>query len=66
MKSNRIRAEIFNLEGMKVHICRDLSQMDFSKLLDDVYMICYKDNSGNTLWTERYIKSEKKELVFNV
>jgi hypothetical protein len=65
MKPNQIRAEVFNLEGMKVHICRDLSQMDFSKLLDDVYMICYKDNTGNTLWTEKYIKSQKPEYVFN-
>lgn len=65
MKSNQIRAEVFNLEGMKVHICRDLNNMDLSKLLDDVYMICYKDNSGNTLWTEKYVKSQKTELVFN-
>lgn len=65
MKPNQIRAEVFNLEGMKVHICRDLSQMDFSKLLDDVYMICYKDNTGNTLWTEKYIKSKKLEYVYN-
>lgn len=66
MKSNQIRAEVFNLEGMKVHICRDLNNMDLSKLLDDVYMICYKDNSGNTLWTEKYVKSQKTELVFNI
>lgn len=66
MKSNQIRAEVFNLEGMKVHICRDLNQMDLSKLLDDVYMISYKDSTGNTLWTEKYIKSQKTELVFNV
>lgn len=63
MKTNQIRAEIFNLEGMKVHICKDLNQMDLSKLLDDVYMICYKDSSGNTLWTEKYIKSQKSEFV---
>jgi hypothetical protein len=63
MKPNQIRAEVFNLEGMKVHICKDLNQMDLSKLLDDVYMICYKDNTGNTLWTERYIKSQKKEYA---
>lgn len=66
MKSNQIRAEVFNLEGMKVHICRDLNNMDLSKLLDDVYMICYKDNTGNTLWTEKYVKSQKTELVFNI
>ncbi len=66
MKSNQIRAEVFNLEGMKVHICRDLNNMDLSKLMDDVYMICYKDNSGNTLWTEKYVKSQKTELVFNI
>ncbi len=66
MKSNQIRAEVFNLEGMKVHICRDLTNMDLSKLMDDVYMICYKDNTGNTLWTEKYVKSQKAELVFNI
>lgn len=66
MKPNQIRAEVFNLEGMKVHICKDLSQMDLSKLLDDVYMICYKDSSGATLWTEKYIKAQKPEFVFNV
>lgn len=64
MKTNLIRAEVFNLEGMKVHICRDLSNMDFSKLLDDVYVICYKDSSGETLWTEKYIKSQKPEYVY--
>ena len=63
MRPNQIRAEVFNLEGMKVHICKDLNQMDLSKLLDDVYMIRYKDNEGNTLWTERYIKSQKKEYA---
>lgn len=63
MRPNQIRAEVFNLEGMKVHICKDLNQMDLSKLLDDVYMICYKDSEGNTLWTERYIKSQKKEYA---
>lgn len=66
MKSNQIRAEVFNLEGMKVQICRDPNNMDFSKLLDDVYMICYKDSSGNTLWTEKYVKSQKNELVYNI
>ncbi len=66
MKPNQIRAEVFNLEGMKVHICRDLSQMDFSKLLDDVYMISYKDTTGTTLWTEKYIKSKKQEFAYHV
>lgn len=65
MKTNQIRAEVFNLEGMKVHICKDLTQMDLSKLLDDVYMISYKDSNGNTLWTEKYIKSQKQEFVYH-
>lgn len=66
MKTNQIRAEVYNLEGMKVHICKDLNQMDLSKLLDDVYMISYKDASGNTLWTEKYIKSQKHQFVYHV
>jgi len=65
MNTNQIRAEVYNLEGMKVHICKDYSQMDLSKLLDDVYMISYQDNSGNVLWTERYIKAPKNEFAFN-
>jgi hypothetical protein len=66
MKTNQIRAEVYNLEGMKVHICKDINQMDLSKLLDDVYMISYKDFSGETLWTEKYIKSKKQQFVYHV
>lgn len=66
MKTNQIRAEVYNLEGMKVHICKDINQMDLSKLLDDVYMISYRDASGETLWTEKYIKSKKHQFVYHV
>lgn len=65
MKPNQIRAEVFNLEGNKVHICRDLNQMDLSKLPDDVYMISYRDIQGNTLWTEKYIKSRQQEYAMS-
>jgi hypothetical protein len=63
MKSNQIRAEVFNLEGNKVHICRDLNQMDLSRLPEDVYVIIYRDGDGNTLWTEKYVTSVKQEFA---
>jgi hypothetical protein len=62
MRTNQIRAEVFNLEGEKVHICKDFNNMDLSKLIDDVYLISYKDSNGNVLWTERFVKA--KELVY--
>jgi hypothetical protein len=65
MKTKQIRAEVYNLEGMKVHICRDFNQMDLSKLVDDVYMISYLDSEGNVLWTERYVKAPKLEYALN-
>jgi hypothetical protein len=64
MKTNQIRAEVFNLEGEKVHICRDINNMDLSKLLDDVYYISYQDGLGNTLWTERFVKEKAAEYVY--
>jgi hypothetical protein len=64
MKANQIRAEVFNLEGMKVHICRDINNMDLSKLTDDIYFISYSDNVGNVLWTERYIKEKEVEYAY--
>jgi hypothetical protein len=64
METNQIRAEVFNLEGEKVHICRDINNMDLSKLLDDVYYISYQDGLGNTLWTERFVKEKAAEYVY--
>ena len=57
MKTNQIRAEVFNLEGEKVYICKDFNNMDLSKLIDDVYLISYKDSHGDVLWTERFVKA---------
>lgn len=65
MKTSQIRAEVYNLEGMKVHICKDYNQMDLSKLVDDVYMISYKDSAGNVLWTERFVKAPKLVYALN-
>ena len=59
MRTNQIRAEVFNLEGEKVHICKDFNNMDLSKLIDDVYFISYKDSNGNVLWTERFVKAQE-------
>jgi hypothetical protein len=65
MKTNQIRAEVYNLEGMKVHICKDYNQMDLSKLVDDIYMISYLDSKGNVLWNEKYIKTPKLEYAMH-
>ncbi len=62
MRTNKIRAEVFNLEGEKVHICKDFNNMDLSKLLNGAYFISYQDSNFNVLWTERFIKSQ--ELVY--
>ena len=64
MATNQIRAEVFNLEGEKVHICRDFKNMDLSKLIDDIYFISYQDNLGNVLWTERFVKTTEVEYAF--
>jgi hypothetical protein len=64
MKTNLIRAEVYNLEGEKVHICRDFNNMDLSKLLDDVYFISYSDSNANVLWTERYVKMKEVEYSY--
>lgn len=64
MKSNQIRAEVFNLEGMKVYMCKNIDNMDLSKLNDDIYFISYCDNSGNVLWTERFIKEKEVEYAY--
>jgi hypothetical protein len=67
MKTNQIRAEVFNLEGEKVYISKDINNVDLSKLIDDVYMISYKDSNGNVLWTERFVKiKEDVEFVYHV
>ncbi len=63
MRTNQIRAEVFNLEGEKVHICKDFNNMDLSKLVDDVYLIRYVDSNGNTLWNERFVKVKELEYV---
>ncbi len=63
MRTNQIRAEVFNLEGEKVHICKDFNNMDLSKLIDDVYLIRYVDSHGNTLWNERFVKAKELEYV---
>lgn len=63
MRTNQIRAEVFNLEGEKVHICKDFNNMDLSKLIDDVYLIRYVDSNGNTLWNERFVKAKELEYV---
>jgi hypothetical protein len=64
MGTNQIRADIFNLEGEKVHICKDFNNMDLSKLLDDVYFISYQDSHGNVLWTERFVKTKEAEYAY--
>ncbi len=66
MRPNQIRAEVFNLNGEKVHICKDYNNMDLSKLIDDVYFIAYKDNSSNVLWTERFVKMKESEFSYQV
>ena len=62
MRTNKIRAEVVNLEGEKVHICKDFNNMDLSKLLNGAYFISYQDSNYNVLWTERFIKSQ--EVVY--
>jgi len=64
MKANQIKAEVFNLEGMKVHICRDINNMDLSKLTNDIYFISYSDDTGNVLWTERFVKENEVEYAY--
>jgi hypothetical protein len=64
MRTNPIRAEVFNLEGEKVYICKDFNHMDLSKLIDDVYMICYLDSRKNILWTERFVKASEIEYAY--
>jgi hypothetical protein len=64
MRTNQIRAEVFNLEGEKVHICKDFNNMDLSKLLNDVYLISYIDSAGNVLWNERFVKSNEMEYAY--
>jgi len=67
MKTNQIRAEVFNLEGEKVYISKDINNIDLSKLIDNVYLISYKDSNGNVLWTERFVKiKEDVEFVYHV
>ena len=67
MKTNQIRAEVFNLEGEKVYISKDFNNMDLSKLIDDVYLISYRDSHGNVLWTERFVKAkEEVEFVYQM
>lgn len=63
MRTNQIRAEVFNLEGEKVYICKDFNNMDLSKLIDDVYLISYVDSKGNVLWNERFVKVKEEEFV---
>lgn len=65
MKTNQIKAEVYNLEGMKVMISRDFNHLDLSKLVDDVYMISYLDSDGNVLWTERYVKETQHQHAYN-
>jgi hypothetical protein len=64
MANNQIRAEVFNLDGEKVHICRDFNNMDLSKLINDVYLISYIDSTGNVLWNERFVKTPEMEYVY--
>ena len=64
MRTNQIRAEVFNLEGEKVHICKDFNEMNLSKLIDDVYLISYIDSNGNVLWNERFVKAKEMEYVY--
>jgi hypothetical protein len=66
MKPNQIRAEVFNLDGEKVYICRDFNYMDLSKLVNDVYFISYQDSSSNVLWTERFVKMQEVEYAYQV
>ncbi len=64
MKTNQIKAEVYNLEGIKVHICRDINNMDLSKLVDDVYFISYQDETGTILWTERFVKEPETVYAY--
>ncbi|HEY4786222.1 MAG TPA: hypothetical protein VIH57_09230 [Bacteroidales bacterium] len=66
MRTNQIRAEVFNLEGEKVYICRDFNNMDLSKLVDNVYLISYVDSNGNVLWNERFVKVKEVEYAHAV
>ena len=63
MKTNPIRAEIFNLEGEIVSICKDMNNMNLSKLIDSVYFIKYLDSNRNILWTERFVKALELEYA---
>lgn len=65
MRPNQIKAEIFNMEGEKVMICKDFNNMNLSKLVDDeVYLISYQDGNGNILWSERFVKSNVYEYAY--
>lgn len=64
MRTNQIRAEVFNLEGEKVYICKDFNNMDLSRLIDGVYLISYVDSKGNVLWNERFVKVKEEEFVY--
>jgi hypothetical protein len=64
MRTNQIRAEVFNLEGEKVYICKDFNNMDLTKLIDGIYLISYVDSKGNVLWNERYSKVKEEEFVY--
>lgn len=66
MKTNQIRAEVFNLKGEKVHISKDSNKMDLSELGDDVYLIYYFDSNGNMLGVERFIKAPETEYVHSL
>jgi hypothetical protein len=63
MKTNQIRAEVFNLKGEKVHISKNYNKMDLSELGDDVYLIYYLDNNGNMVGIERFVKTQEAEYV---
>jgi hypothetical protein len=63
MRTNQIRAEVYNLEGEKVYICKDFNNMNLSKLVDDVYLISYVDSKGNVLWNERFVKVKEEEFA---
>jgi hypothetical protein len=63
MRTNQIRAEVYNLEGEKVYICKDFNNMNLSKLVDDVYLISYVDSKGNILWNERFVKVKEEEFA---
>jgi hypothetical protein len=57
MKTNAVKAEVFNMLGEKVYVTRDCDKIDLSKLANDVYLLHYLDCAGRILKTEKLVKA---------